>query len=518
MPDFLFDQGKNKIEGSPKTTVDAIGAATAANTQKSNLMFGEMFEGFTPSYIEGSITEYNGKAVFNVSSSWVYVNVNVSALVGETLTISTYADRQRKILYCDDSENVIESYTIDTGNPNLYSTIETVVPANATKCYINKWATGTNDVEIEGYREVRFADKKEVPDIVQSTGNSENAVISQKGVTELAGNTIESVIPQKNVVPVTYENVAVYIDNMFRGISPKKCRCVTCPNVHINIFDQYIALIPNNYGNESGQIRLHLIDDFKYDRNGTIVYSATQEVEKEVKALFIGDSITENLSYLTPLKSISDNGNLKIEFLGTLGTTIKNEGRQGWAAYTYCNLATYGDKSNAFWDGSKFNFPYYMTQNEIETPDYIFINLGTNDLIRGVTNPNDDNEVKSVMITNYITMINSIRDYSSNIPVILWLPPTRSLIGQNTHSGIDNALRANKFLIEEFDKLSYISNKVYLMPTYLFVNPYTDYTSEQITINGETFENCNEPIHPTQAGGEKIAKGIIRQINYIENL
>ena len=53
------------------------------------------------------------------------------------------------------------------------------------------------------------------------------------------------------------------------------------------------------------------------------------------------------------------------------------------------------------------------------------------------------------------------------------------------------------------------------MHTYLFVNPYTDYTISDITINGVTYKDCSEPIHPTQSGGgEKIAKGIMRQLQY----
>lgn len=112
----------------------------------------------------------------------------------------------------------------------------------------------------------------------------------------------------------------------------------------------------------------------------------------------------------------------------------------------------------------------------------------------------------------------SIRAYSTAIPVVLWLPPTRSLAGRNNHLAIDKCLRANQWLIEKFDKTSYISDRVYLMPTYLFVNPYTDYTMFKTVIDGVEYDDNSEPIHPTQEGGLKIAKGIIRQMMYIDGL
>ena len=159
-----------------------------------------------------------------------------------------------------------------------------------------------------------------------------------------------------------------------------------------------------------------------------------------------------------------------------------------------------------------------LENSGIDVPDYIFINLGTNDMLRGISDTSDETEIQSVITTSYQTMINSIRAYSTTIPIVLWLPPTRALAGRNNHLAIDKCLRANKWLIEAFDKTSYINDRVYLMPTYLFVNPYTDYTMTKTTIDGVEYDDCAEPIHPSLIGGEKIARGIIRQMMYIDGL
>lgn len=500
-------------------TNTAISNAVAPLNSKVNRINGDIYGGYVPeSYIDGVITNYNGKAVFNSSNDWVYIVLDVSAYVGEKLTISTYADRTRPILFTDENENVVGSTAIDTGNPNLYSTVEATVPQGATKCYIDKYKSGANDISVSGIYILKVALKSEVPTIINDFGESETAGVSQKLFTDICSYTIEKVCPINNKLPMIDEDVPIYLDNLFRGISPKETRLVEVNNAYVHIYDKTVAVLPHN-GGASARIRLHLLDDFKYEKYADITFGSASEVTASRKVLFIGDSITENLSYLNPLKTLSDNGSYNLTFLGTQGSTIKHEGRGGWAAYNYTHDATALGKSNAFWDGEKFNFAWYISQNNIDAPDYVFINLGTNDLIRGITNPNDDEEVKSVVIPSYETMINSIHSYNANIPIVLWLPPTRCMVGRQNHTGIDNSLRINKFLIEKFDKNSYINAKVYLMHTYLFVNPYTDYTISNVTVNGITYEDCSEPIHPTQSGGgEKIAKGIMRQMKYIDGL
>ena len=523
-----IDEVNTKIENIPSVDAytkeesdDKFATKTALQKtdRKTNMVFDEVYGAWSPeTYLSGFMTVYNGKAVHNVSTSWFYVEVDVSDYIGEKLNISTYADRGRPILFVDTSNNVVGNYVIDTGNPNLYNTIEVTVPQNSVKCYISKWATGQNDIVIDGFYIPQVALKSEVPTIATDFGDSDTAGISQKFITDNFGNSIEKVCPINNKLPMIDEDVPIYLDNLFRGISPKETRLVDVNNVNVHIYDKTVAVLPHN-GGASARIKLHLIDDFKYEKFADVTFASTTEKTASKKVLFIGDSITENLSYLTPLKALSDNGNYNLTFLGTQGTTIKHEGRGGWAAYNYCNDASYSGKFNAFWDGSKFNFAWYISQNNIDAPDFVFINLGTNDLIRGITNPNDDEEVKSVVISSYETMINSIHSYNANIPIVLWLPPTRCMVGRNNHTAIDNSLRINKFLIEKFDKNSYINAKVYLMHTYLFVNPYTDYTISNVTVNGITYEDCSEPIHPTQSGGgEKIANGIMRQMLYIEGL
>ena len=145
------------------------------------------------------------------------------------------------------------------------------------------------------------------------------------------------------------------------------------------------------------------------------------------KVMIIGDSYTAGNAYITKLNELfSNDENMNVEFLGTRGNSPCNhEGRSGWRAYEYVNLATgeYGDKvENPFYNPttSTFDFSYYMTQQGYASVDYVCINLGTNDIARGHHATTTD------MTTAYNQMITSIRAYNPDIKIFIGLPGTRA--------------------------------------------------------------------------------------------
>lgn len=488
----------------------------------------DMYTGFELKYTVGAYTVSGTKALYSPQlDAWNCVAIDVSEQIGKTFTVITYTDNVRPIIFSDDNLLIVDTVSPGTGNPNKRWEVNVTVPDGSSKMFINHYASVVDDIAVEGYHVIKLAQKCDIPDVVQESGDSETSVMSQKAVTDIIKSTsslrsISSVNMSVNSIPVIDEDVVCYLENLFRGISPKEAMLVSTQNVYIRIYDKEIAIIEAGHEKGSGHIRLYLNDDSNYEFYGLLRYVPVVKREGTRKVLFIGDSMTENLSYIKPLKALSDEGDYKIIFLGTLGEDgMKNEGRGGWAAYNYVTNDLSGmstNKTNAFWDGSAFNFSYYMENSGIDVPDCIFINLGTNDMIRGITDTRDEEEIERVITASYQTMIESIREYSTTIPIVLWLPPTKSLAGRNNRLAIDKCLRANKWLINKFDKSEYINNRVYLMPTYLFVNPYTDYSNSTIVIDGVEYVDCEEPIHPSLVGGEKIAKGIIRQMMYIDNL
>ena len=468
----------------------------------------------------GTYEEYDGKVVKNVSDVFSRSVINISGLVNKTVKIIIYNTNNTPILITD-GEYVIKKISTGSGNPNLSKEYEFLIEPNFKYVYITSYNYNVNKPSFEGFQK----------SIIQLLNDEKNRIIIENDLDEELKNKINfsffEVLPiqtTKNRIPIIKNDyVVIFLDNLFSGYNIEKIQTISSQNINARIFDnKFLYLKGESIGNTSAQVRLYKKDNKEYSDYASLLFSITDDKEGAKKIIFIGDSITENMSYLNPLKKISDDGNYKIEFVGTLGDDIKNEGRGGWAAYNYATNDLSGmstNKTNAFWDGEKFNFSWYMSQNNFFDIDYVFINLGTNDMIRGINDTSDIDEISRVISESYLTMVNSIREYDQNLPIVLWLPPTRSLIGGNNRLAIDKSLIANQILINTFDNREWYNKKVYLMHTYLYINPYEDYPTVDIDIFGQKYKDCLETIHPSEdSGGLKIAKGIMNQIKYLESL
>lgn len=228
--------------------------------------------------------------------------------------------------------------------------------------------------------------------------------------------------------------------------------------------------------------------------------------------MFIGDSLTAYYTSAITQKVISlfENDVMNVNFLGTLNNA---EGRSGWRAYTYCNCE-YGSEDgssgvyqgiNPFYNpgGGSFDFSYYMTQQNYSNIDYVFINLGTNDITK--TNHNSETEILSY----YNTMINSIKAYNQNVKIGIWLHPGKG-IKNNTSNLLtrDKMLEMNKILIENFENRE--DENLFLIPINVCLNPDADYNTETINISeNETYETITDYTHPKMSGFNKIRRGFI---------
>ncbi|MFE0420786.1 SGNH/GDSL hydrolase family protein, partial [Streptomyces tendae] len=195
-------------------------------------------------------------------------------------------------------------------------------------------------------------------------------------------------------------------------------------------------------------------------------------------------------------------------------------GRSGWRAWEYVNLASgeFGYMgANAFYNSDKatFDFTYYMQTQGYTNVDYVFINLGTNDLGRNHHNSDTD------IINSYNTMIASIKEFNPNVKILLWLPPMRGLgmLGTSkTHT--DYALRATKLFIKTFDNRE--NENIFLVPVYFNIDPEHDYPYEEQPVSsrnsGFTIRYCTDMTHPAVPGYYKIADVIFAYIKYMASL
>ena len=288
---------------------------------------------------------------------------------------------------------------------------------------------------------------------------------------------------------------------------------------------------PNEVVTGNASVRIQLIPDCAFDKNPaeqsnvlskSFAYRSvlkTQGSGVTKKVMFIGDSITANGIYPNEVKNLFDNDDMSVQLIGTLGTSAKHEGRGGWSAEDYCTKSSYNDYTNAFYNPSTnhFDFSYYMSNNNFDGVDYVFISLGINDVFKQ-TKPLSDAKYDSI-ISYYNEMITSIRAYNANIKIFVGLPilPANSDWALSYNADITKAERLGLIqrLIQEYDDRE--SEGIIVVPLYCVVDTERDFPTESRPIcarDSSTIEYVTDQTHPKTQGYYKIADVMYTYIKY----
>ena len=219
------------------------------------------------------------------------------------------------------------------------------------------------------------------------------------------------------------------------------------------------------------------------------------------KCLFIGDSFIANGVITSELLNLFSTDVMNVQLLGTKGSgTNKHEGRAGWSSYDYVATSSFNGSTNPFLNNGFFDFNYYITQNSIDTPDWVFLQVGIND---GWRNMNG-----TTIVENLQTMINSIKAYNSNIKIGISLqcPPYLGEYGNNNlyehlRRNKDNESVINAFKDKESDNVFIVPINVNLDCVYNFPMATTTINSR----NSNTIQNCTDDTHPANSGYYQIS-------------
>lgn len=335
---------------------------------------------------------------------------------------------------------------------------------------------------------------------------------------ELVRSNAELILPSKLVI-VAGSEMTIYKENVLKTESDfvlywyaKNYALPTNTK-----FDQSIRFTPT-----SEDIGTYTLTAQVYDKNGKTITAKDVEIEVIAdtartgkKVLFIGDSLTNAGFYPYEIqKYLSNEG---VESIGSRTTTayldhdpnvgqvsVNHEGRGGWSSIDYTTQASKGNVSNAFWNptSNKFDFSYYMTQQEFSSVDVVFLNLGTNSA---------DNVSDS--ISSLREMIDSIRDYDANVPIVI----SMIACGNRTEDYYWNIfqLKLVDSYIQEFDGET---DGIYLAPIYFNINRDTDFKTEEVA---ESFRNPQvvtrqiDGVHPSKYGYWKFADVYWATIQYV---
>ena len=279
----------------------------------------------------------------------------------------------------------------------------------------------------------------------------------------------------------------------------------------IRALEDCIRITPtsNNIGNHTMQI--FIIKNGVTLQTYTFNLVVVAENRPTIKAMFIGDSITQNALYISECAYMM---NGKMTLYGTMETvthnsaqienniTIKHEGRGGWSSSNYLNNTEYAGKTNAFYNGT-FDFPYYMNNN----PNFadltdVFILLGANE---SYSNPSD-------VASNIQYMINSIKSYNANIRVHvgLQMPPCKDRYAQGTTTvfNVKNGTwELTKYLAEHLANCTFI-------PYNATMDCWYGYSREVVKVASKlsaTVERPTDWLHPSE-GNYQMAETVFAEI------
>lgn len=324
-----------------------------------------------------------------------------------------------------------------------------------------------------------------------------------KGVTATASTseTIDINLPSK-VYTTIGKTLTIYTQNLIK-------KDLKHYNFNYNRGTQLSTSYVEKYTSNS-DLKLDVYNlDGDIIKSKTVTVIASNQRTTPIKTILIGDSTVNSENDVNGVLGRSMKSELgdNLVLLGTRGTAPYNhEGRSGWTFASY-RLPSQGNITNAFYNPTKkdFDFQYYLTNNSIEKPDVVIIQLGINDVFAYSSEGAVlDSLVKIKASLKFIK--DSIKSVDSNIKVAYNLPtPPTSNVDQfarnypNTNytqwrSRLNNNLLV-KHMIEEFDN--------------------TDIDLLAINASLNTVTNIRDGVHPNNEGYAQIAETLCAYLNSV---
>ncbi len=256
-----------------------------------------------------------------------------------------------------------------------------------------------------------------------------------------------------------------------------------------------------------------------------IITSATAGSGISNSIIVLGDSTTNNGVAVTKLNLNFSTDTMNITTLGTRGTAPNNhEGRSGWRFSSYFGPPNEGDiklgVENPWYNPTTktFDANYYFNNTSIAKPDWLFINLGINDVFS--YNTDETLQIQIEACKNYCNqMIDSINNASPNtkIGICLTIPPNSS------QDAYGKAYKNSQFRIRYkrnnvlwvHDLINTYDNRedegIYLIPIYTNLDTVYNMGMETLPVNARnteiTYQSpiANGGVHPVESGYWQIA-------------
>lgn len=351
--------------------------------------------------------------------------------------------------------------------------------------------------------------------IVHSATSWDVAGIDSRSIIINNIEDLEIIIPEK-IFGVVGLETNIYYENIIR--------CNNIANYQIKVdattgemIDRKYRVVPTTAGTYT--IRIKVYKDYHTllaSKTISLTVTAKNNIDATKNCIFIGDSLTDAGKYTQYLLDNCADDTFSVSLLGTRGASPNlHEGRAGWTAAQYVSTAAVGSVTNPFWDGSAFNFSYYMAHQGYPTPDFVGIALGTND-VKVISAVENVSAGVTAYITNITTIVSSIKSYNTGIKVgiIMPIPCSRDQYGFTYYYHNTTASRVtftygmyilHKALIAEFDGRE--TEGIYLVPAYPNFDADYNFPVAEIPIHArttQTYAKQSDCFHPTDPGYHQI--------------
>lgn len=239
------------------------------------------------------------------------------------------------------------------------------------------------------------------------------------------------------------------------------------------------------------------------------------------KVMVIGDSYINSGVITQQILDNAANDVMKVQLVGTRGTAPNlHEGRSGWKISDY----TSSRSDNPFWINGKVDYPQFLANNSLATPDIIIIELGVNDSFAQTT----DTEVVTMTQTafnNLDMLIASFKAANANVKIGLCLPSKyadQDAFGADYGASYDawrcsrNIAIWNRELITRYKDSE--SQNIYVVASGFNVDTLNNYPTIQEPINSHNstlIDVQNNSVHPYPKGYKQIGDAMFMFIKAV---
>jgi lysophospholipase L1-like esterase len=325
----------------------------------------------------------------------------------------------------------------------------------------------------------------------------------------LSDEEIKIVLPP-SIPAVVGKEVNVYFDNVIIADNIDDFSLTVACNVGTHQNERWTC-VPTVAGTNTLTLTAY--------RNGNPVVSASTSIIAKAdttgngvtkSCIFIGDSTTDAGKYTQELLTLFGYDVMDITLLGTRGVAPNlHEGRAGWTAQHYTDLATFDGIDNPFYN-SGFDFSYYMTQQGYTGVDVVGIHLGINDLFSYTSDASFNTELANVL-TRFDTMVNSIKTYNAatKVAILITIPPskTEDAFGKNYGNGQTRwREKLNMVLFAEALIIKYKGREaesIYLVPINVNLDTIHNMAAETVAVNSRNNTQVvrqSNGVHPANSG------------------